>query len=403
MRRALALAAQRPARRQSRRSARCILSPDGDVLAEGWHRGAGTVHAEVDALSQLAGGAPAARPRSSPSSPATTPAAPAPAREALSPPVSRAWSTPSPTRTRVAAGGAERLRAAGVDVDAAACSPTRATSLLASWLTVQRLGRPHVTVKWAQSLDGRAAASDGTSQWITGPGRARRRAPPPRADADAIVVGTGTVLADDPALTARGATATLSSTSRFPVVLGERAFPADAALRRHPRGLLAAPAAATSAAVLADLRERGIAARLRRGRPDARERVPRGRPRRRGARLRRARAARRRRSSPSATSASTTIAEAAAARRSTSVEIARRRPADRRHRRTQEGRLTDVHRNHRGDRRSHRRRTVRRRRAAHGARDRGGVGCRARRLDRGQRRVPHRRRPGRRTGSPPTS
>ena len=105
------------------------------------------------------------------------------------------------------AGGGERLRAAGVEVEPGVLAD-EATAFLSSWLTVQRLGRPHVTVKWAQSLDGRAAASDGTSQWITGPA-ARADVHRRRADADAIVAGTGTVLADDPALTARGADGSL--------------------------------------------------------------------------------------------------------------------------------------------------------------------------------------------------
>ena len=70
------------------------------------------------------------------------------------------------------------------------------------WLHRQRTGRPHVTWKFATSVDGRSAAADGSSQWITNdPARAdvHRR----RAVADAIVVGTGTVLFDDPTLTAR--------------------------------------------------------------------------------------------------------------------------------------------------------------------------------------------------------
>jgi len=121
---------------------------------------------------------------------------------------------------------------------------------------VQRLGRPHVTVKWAQSLDGRAAASDGTSQWITG-SAARLDVHRRRAVADAIVAGIGTVLADDPALTARDAAGDLLPQQPRPVVLGVRPVPAGAAVRRHPLPLLQYGGDDLPAA-LADLREQGV-------------------------------------------------------------------------------------------------------------------------------------------------
>ncbi len=130
-----------------------------------------------------------------------------------------------------------------------------ARSLIADWLAVQRLGRPRVTVKWAQSLDGRAAAADGSSQWITGPA-ARADVHRRRADADAIVVGTGTVLADDPALTARDGDA-LFPHQPIPVVIGARETPADAAVRRHPHEPLFY-AQHELAAILDDLRCRGV-------------------------------------------------------------------------------------------------------------------------------------------------
>lgn len=97
-----------------------------------------------------------------------------------------------------AAGGAETLRAAGVDVVEVG-GPEGA---LAYWLHAQRTGRPFVTWKFAATLDGRSAAADGTSQWITGP-EARADVHALRSQCDAIVAGSGTVLADDPALTTR--------------------------------------------------------------------------------------------------------------------------------------------------------------------------------------------------------
>lgn len=96
--------------------------------------------------------------------------------------------------------------------------------------------RPRVTVKWAQTLDGRAAAADGSSQWITGP-EARADVHRRRAGADAILVGTGTLLADDPALTARdtaGALLVPASAQPVPVVVGSRSIPAGARVLSHP-------------------------------------------------------------------------------------------------------------------------------------------------------------------------
>ncbi len=110
--------------------------------------------------------------------------------------------------------------------------------------------RPFITVKWAQTLDGRAAATDGSSQWITGPD-ARADVHRRRAAADAILVGTGTVLADNPSLTARargGELLVAAEEQPFPVVVGHREIPRGAKLLDHPRlgyplGTLGAPAA----------------------------------------------------------------------------------------------------------------------------------------------------------------
>ncbi|MDL9980244.1 bifunctional diaminohydroxyphosphoribosylaminopyrimidine deaminase/5-amino-6-(5-phosphoribosylamino)uracil reductase RibD [Microbacterium candidum] len=254
MRRALELALRGP-RGVNPQVGAVILSPDGEVLAEGWHRGAGTPHAEVDALSRLAPGAARGATavvtlepcnhtgRTGPCSVALIEAGVARVVYAIADPGVRS------------SGGAERMRAAGLDVKAGLLADD-ATALLHSWLEVQRLGRPHVTVKWAQSLDGRAAAADGTSQWITGPA-ARTDVHRRRALADAIVVGTGTVLADDPALTARGDDGALVPDQPVPVVIGSRATPVDAAVRRHPHEPLFFDGP-DLVAVLADLRERGI-------------------------------------------------------------------------------------------------------------------------------------------------
>ena len=216
-----------------------LLSPAGDVLAEGWHRGAGTPHAEVDALSKLSPAQTAGATAIVTLEPCNHTGRTGPCSEALiSAGVARVvYAVDDPGEH--SSGGAQRLREAGVEVEPGVLAEEGA-ALLASWLEVQRLGRPHVTVKWAQSLDGRAAAADGTSQWITGPA-ARADVHRRRAEADAIVVGTGTLLADDPALTARREDGSLHDRQPIPVVLGERAIPSDAAVTRHPRAVLQRP------------------------------------------------------------------------------------------------------------------------------------------------------------------
>ncbi len=99
--------------------------------------------------------------------------------------------------TAAAGGGADELRAAGVDVQVGLLADEVAVGPLEAWLTAQRTGRPHVTWKYAATLDGRSAAADGSSRWITGP-VARADVHRLRAEADAVLVGVGTVLADDP-------------------------------------------------------------------------------------------------------------------------------------------------------------------------------------------------------------
>jgi len=126
-----------------------------------------------------------------------------------------------------AAGGAARLAESGVTVEAGVLSDAVAGGPLREWLHKQRTGLPHVTWKFATSVDGRSAAADGTSQWITSePARAdvHRR----RATADAIIVGTGTVFVDDPALTARLPDGTLAERQPLRVVVGEREISSEA-------------------------------------------------------------------------------------------------------------------------------------------------------------------------------
>lgn len=231
-----------------------ILSPDGAVLAEGWHQGAGTPHAEVDALSKLAPGAARGATAVVTLEPCNHTGRTGPCAIALIEAgidrVVYALDDPG----AVSGGGAERLRTAGVSVEAGEQADV-AQRVIDGWLTAQRLGRPLVTVKWAQSIDGRAAATDGTSQWITGPD-ARADVHRRRAASDAIIVGTGTVLADDPSLTARDGDA-LFADQPVPVVIGSRATPDGTAIRRHPKTPLFFDTHDLHA-VLTDLHARGI-------------------------------------------------------------------------------------------------------------------------------------------------
>lgn len=255
MRRGLELAALGPAVGDHARVGSVILSPDGDVLAEGWHKGAGTPHAEVDAMAKVAPehlrGATAVvtlepcnhTGRTGPCAVALLEAGIGRVVYAIDDPGADVH------------GGGERLRAAGVEVVSGVLADD-AEAFLERWLHSVRTGRPWVTVKWASSLDGRAAAADGTSKWITG-AAARQHVHEQRAAHDAILVGTGTVLADDPSLTARGDAGELLADQPLPVVLGDRPVPDDAAVRRHPRGLLTL-AGHDLVASLGTLREHGV-------------------------------------------------------------------------------------------------------------------------------------------------
>lgn len=254
MRRAFELATQGPVTGGNPQVGAVLVDAAGTIVAEGWHRGAGTPHAEVDALSKLNGDARGLTAvvtlepcnhtgRTGPCSVALL--------EAGVERVVYAISDPG----HESSGGAQRLRDAGVEVIDGVLAD-EAEQLLHVWLTSVRRGRPWVTVKWASTLDGRAAAADGTSQWITGTA-ARQRVHEQRAANDAILTATGTVLADDPSLTARGDAGELLSHQPIPVVVGERPIPADAAVRRHPAGLIET-GSRDLAAVLSDLDARGI-------------------------------------------------------------------------------------------------------------------------------------------------
>jgi diaminohydroxyphosphoribosylaminopyrimidine deaminase/5-amino-6-(5-phosphoribosylamino)uracil reductase len=126
-----------------------------------------------------------------------------------------------------AAGGAPRLAESGVTLEAGVATAAVAGGPLREWLHKQRTGMPHVTWKFATSVDGRSAAADGSSRWITSEA-ARADVHRRRAVADAIIVGTGTVFVDDPALTARLPNGSLAERQPLRVVVGEREISSEA-------------------------------------------------------------------------------------------------------------------------------------------------------------------------------
>jgi diaminohydroxyphosphoribosylaminopyrimidine deaminase/5-amino-6-(5-phosphoribosylamino)uracil reductase len=202
-----------------------LLAADGTAVAEGFHRGAGTPHAEVAALA-LAG--PEARGTTAVVTlePCNHTGRTGPCAQALvDAGVTRvvfAQADPNPT----AQGGAETLRLAGVDVDGGVLAD-QARAVNRAWSFAHEQRRPFVTWKLATTLDGRSAAADGTSRWVSSPA-ARRDAQRLRAACDAILVGTGTVLVDDPRLTARDDDDVDLPRERqlLRVVMGRRAVPA---------------------------------------------------------------------------------------------------------------------------------------------------------------------------------
>lgn len=254
MRRAFDLARRGPARGVNPQVGCVITDARGTVIAEGWHRGAGTAHAEVDALSQLSS-VPAGATAIVTLEPCNHTGRTGPCAQALlDAGISRvAYSVADPGLN--SGGGAHRLTAGGVEVLRNVLE-TEGKALLGDWLRAARLGRPYVIAKWAQSLDGRAAAADGSSQWVTGPA-ARTDVHLRRAAADAIGVGTGTVLADDPALTARDELGALLPDQPVPVVFGARAVPVGARLLDHPHSPILLDGT-DLAADLQNLAQRGI-------------------------------------------------------------------------------------------------------------------------------------------------
>jgi diaminohydroxyphosphoribosylaminopyrimidine deaminase/5-amino-6-(5-phosphoribosylamino)uracil reductase len=233
MARALELAGRALGRTAPNPPVGAVLVRDGAIVGEGFHVAAGRPHAEAVALAQAG-----ARARGATLFVTLEPCA----HEGRTPPCTDAIIAAGISEVRYAIGdpdprvsgrGARFLEAAGGEHAA------EASELLRGYLQRTRTGRPWVTAKYAMSLDGKTATRTGEARWISGE-TSRRHVHMLRDRADAVVVGIGTVLADDPALTVRPA----PPDGRQPLRVV-----ADSRLRLPPEAALAGPALAPGTAV----------------------------------------------------------------------------------------------------------------------------------------------------------
>lgn len=199
-----------------------LVSAQGEVLAQGHHRGAGTFHAERDAIANFHATHPAGADLSSATLYSTLEPCrhqgrqPACTQLILDAGIGRlVHGAADPTSN---GGGAALLRRAGIEVVSSVLSQ-ECEALNHRWTAAQEQHRPFVTVHLAQTLDARIAAADGTSQWITSEA-SREHTHRVRSRADAILVGTNTVAVDDPRLTARTPTGDLTQRQPLRVVMG---------------------------------------------------------------------------------------------------------------------------------------------------------------------------------------
>lgn len=220
-----------------------VLSPSGEVLGRGYHRCCGGPHAEVEALKEAGGGAQEATivvtlepcchtGRTGPCTLALLRAG-----------VSRAVVAMRDPNPEVAGRGIEQLRRQGVEVEVGLLAD-RAAELNRAYLHHLTTGRSLVVLKMACTLDGRVAAADGSSRWITGKA-ARRRVHMMRSLADCVMVGAGTALRDDPELTVRLKGFDSSRGPARLVVADSRGLPSKMRLLRGgPPVIVALPAGA---------------------------------------------------------------------------------------------------------------------------------------------------------------
>ena len=238
----------------------CLLVKDSRVIGVGQHRGAGTPHAEIEALSSCSEN-PAGATAVVTLEPCAHTGRTGPCADALiESGITRvvfAKADPTPA----ASGGADRLRAAGVEVIDDVLS-REAELINVDWSFMKLHDRPHVTLKLAGSLDGRVDSSLAERLILTGP-EAQSSVHRLRAQVDAIAVGSGTVMADDPQLSVRGVEVTAQPVR---VVLGSSPIPAGARIRGGESQMLVIEEKDPHLA-LSQLAERGIQRLLLEGGP----------------------------------------------------------------------------------------------------------------------------------------
>lgn len=231
MLRALALAQNGPVGRNPRVGC-VVLDSEGSVVGEGWHEGAGTPHAEVVALAEAG-----SRARGGTAvvtlEPCDHTGRTGPCSVALLDAGVRRVVYGRRDEVPPAAGGAARLDGEGVTATLVGDAHLRQAcdDLVAAWARAIELGRPLVTWKLAASLDGRVAAADGSSRWITSAG-ARADVHRLRAEHDTVLVGTGTALLDDPGLTVRDADGHEHGRQPLRAVMGRRPLHPSSRLAR---------------------------------------------------------------------------------------------------------------------------------------------------------------------------
>lgn len=183
----------------------CVIAVGDQVIAEGWTQAYGSDHAEVHAIGRIPADQQAALAEATmyvTLEPCCHHGKTPPCTDAiLSTPIKRVVVALEDPFPKVAGQGIQRLREAGLDVTVGLCEQA-ANRLIAPYLKLQQQGRPWVIAKWAMTLDGRIATKTADSQWISSPA-SREVVHQIRGRVDAIMVGIGTALADNPRLTAR--------------------------------------------------------------------------------------------------------------------------------------------------------------------------------------------------------